>query len=214
MVFNMKKIIKLLILIVIIIGLYEFNIILHFYYDNEYFDIKNITSSIDKDKDGLDDQSDILKNAQNYIKKRPKYKSKYYSTGYPNDEYGVCTDVIAFSLLDAGYDLKELVYQDIKNNKDDYNIEVIDSNIDFRRVRNLLVYFENNAISLTKDINEIDEWHGGDIVIFPEHIGIISNKRNINGIPFLIHHGHPFQIWYEEDVLENYEILGHYRISE
>ena len=122
--------------------------------------------------------------------------------------------VIAFALLDAGYDLKELVYQDIKNNKDDYNIEVIDSNIDFRRVRNLLIYFENNAISLTKDIYDIENWQGGDIVVFPEHIGIISDKRNKEGIPFLIHHGHPFQIFYEEDVLDNYEILGHYRISE
>ncbi len=214
MVFIMKKIIKLLVLIFIIIGLYEFNIIPHFYYDNEHFDIENIISSIDKDNDGINDQSDILNNAQDYIKKRPKYKSKYYSTGYPNDEYGVCTDVIAFALLDAGYDLKELVDADIKRNKEDYKIDVIDPNIDFRRVRNLLVYFENNAISLTKDINEIDEWQGGDIVVFPEHIGIISNKRNRDGIPFLIHHGHPFQIWYEEDVLENYEILGHYRMSE
>ena len=214
MVFNMKKISKLVILIFIIFILYKFNIIPHISYNNEHFNIDSIVSHVDKDKDGIDDQNDILNNALNYIKKRSKYKSKYYSTGYPDDEYGVCTDVIAFALLDAGYDLKELVDQDIKNNKDDYSIDVIDSNIDFRRVRNLLVYFKNNAISLSCDLNEIDEWHGGDIVIFPEHIGIISNKRNKDGIPFLIHHGHPFQIWYEEDVLENYKILGHYRISE
>ena len=51
-------------------------------------------------------------------------------------------------------------------------------------------------------------------MIFKEHIGILSSKRNFKGIPLLIHHGNPFQIHYEEDVLERYEILGHYRISE
>ena len=33
-------------------------------------------------------QTDILNNANNYIKTNPKYKSKYYNTGYPDDEYG------------------------------------------------------------------------------------------------------------------------------
>ncbi|MCQ4818467.1 DUF1287 domain-containing protein, partial [[Eubacterium] rectale] len=51
----------------------------------------------------------MLNNANNYIKTNPKYTSKYYNTGYPNDEYGVCTDVVAFALKDAGYDLMELV---------------------------------------------------------------------------------------------------------
>ncbi len=37
---------------------------------------------------------------------------------------------------------------------------------DFRRVKNLKVYFDNNAISLTTEINEIEEWQGGDIVVF------------------------------------------------
>jgi len=36
---------------------------------------------IDKDNDGIDDQTDILNNANNYIKTNPKYKSKYYNTG-------------------------------------------------------------------------------------------------------------------------------------
>ena len=39
-----------------------------------------------------------------YIFTKPKYKSKYYNTGYPNDGYGVCSDVVVFALKDAGYD--------------------------------------------------------------------------------------------------------------
>ena len=44
----------------------------------------------------------------------------------------------------------------------------------------------------------------------------ISDTRNTNGIPFLIHHANPLQVQYEEDVLELYgqdSIIGHYRIS-
>ena len=86
--------------------------------------------------------------------------------------------------------------------------------IDFRRVKNLKVYFDNNAISLTTDINEIEEWQGGDIVVFKKHIGIISDKRNRKGICFVIHHANPYQIYYEEDILEHRDdIIGHYRIS-
>ena len=214
----MKKRITLIVFSVLIIValyvLYCFNYIPHKKYTNADFNIEAYKSNIDKDNDGIDDQTDILNNANNYIKTNPKYKSKYYNTGYPNDEYGVCTDVVAFALKDAGYDLMVLVNEDIKNNKALYDIDAVDKNIDFRRVKNLKVYFDNNAISLTTDINEIEEWQGGDIVVFKKHIGIISDKRNRKGICFVIHHANPYQIYYEEDILEHRDdIIGHYRIS-
>ena len=55
----------------------------------------------------------------------------------------------------AGYDLMELVSEDIAAHPDDYDIEEPDKNIDFRRVKNLKVYFKNNAISLTTDVSDI-----------------------------------------------------------
>ena len=199
-----------------IIGLYYFNVIPHRKYENSDFGIETFKSSMDRDQDSIDDQTDILNSARKYIATKPKNKSRYYEeTGYPTDGYGVCTDVVAFALRDAGYDLRELVNQDIEEHRDYYEIEKADKNIDFRRVRNLRVYLENHAISLTTDLEEIDAWQGGDIVIMKGHIGIVSDKRNKKGIPFLIHHANPFQISYEEDVLGSlYKVLGHYRISE
>ena len=153
---NKKRLVFIIIGIIImsitVLLLYLYNSILHKQYTNEDFKIETYVSNIDKDNDGIDDQTDILNNVRTYIAKKPKYKSKYYETGYPDDEYGVCTDVVANGLKDAGYDLKELVNEDIINNKEKYNIEVIDKNIDFRRVRNLDVYLKNNSISLTKDL--------------------------------------------------------------
>ena len=211
----MKRILIFIIFIILISYLlYYFNVIPHKKYDNTYFKIENYISKTDKDLDGIDDQTDILNSAREYIKTKPKYKSKYYSTGYPSDNYGTCTDVVAFGLLGAGYDLRELVNIDIKNNKEKYDIDIIDKNIDFRRVNNLKIYFDNNAISLTTDIYDTTNWQGGDIVVFKKHIGIVSDKRNKKGITFVIHHYSPYQIYYEEDILEKRDdIVAHYRIS-
>ena len=204
----------IVLIIVVLYALYRFNYIPHKKYTNEDFNIKTYISKTDKDNDGIDDQTDILNNVRNYIKTNPKYKSKYYATGYPNDEYGVCTDVVAFGLKGAGYDLMNLVNEHIKSNRNLYDIDVIDKNIDFRRVQNLKVYLDNNAIVLTNDINKIKEWQGGDIVVFKNHIGIVSDKRNKKGISFIIHHANPYQKYYEEDILEyRNDIIGHYRIS-
>ena len=201
-------------LFIILYLLYYFNYIPHKKYNNNYFNIKTYFSNIDKDNDGIDDQTDILDGAKKYISTKPKYKSKYYNTGYPNDDYGVCSDVVAFALKDAGYDLQILVNEHILANKDIYDIEVVDKNIDFRRVKNLKIYFDYNAISLTTDINDIEKWQGGDIVVFKNHIGIVSDNRNRKGISFVIHHANPYQKYYEEDILEYHnDIVGHYRIS-
>ncbi len=168
----------------------------------------------DVDGDGIKDQTDILEGALAYVQTCPKYKSKYYSSGYPDDGCGVCTDVVAFGLKSAGFDLQALVDQDIKTHPQDYAIDTPDANIDFRRVRNLSVFFENNGISLTLDIHQIEEWQGGDIVIFENHIGIVSDRRNEEGIPYVIHHNSPFQLNYEEDILEERDdITGHYRME-
>lgn len=183
--------------------------------ENKDFGIADIHSSIDMDRDGIDDQTDILQGARTYIARKPSYESKYYDGGYPDDNYGVCADVVAQSLLNAGYDLRELVDEDIRMNPWEYDVDQPDDNIDFRRVRNLKVYFSHTAIPLTTDVNEISEWQGGDIVVFEKHIGVVSDKRNKDGVSYVIHHNDPFQKSYEEDILERRkDIVGHYRISE
>lgn len=212
---------RLVIGIIILCGIllvkiaYDINLIPHKKYYNDYFQIETIKSKTDKDNDGINDQLDILENTKKYLSTKPKYKSVYYATGYPSDEYGVCTDVVAFALLNAGYDIKELLNNDVINYQEEYEIDIIDKNIDFRRVNNLNTYLKRNAISLTLDIMDIKNWQGGDIVVFSRHIGIISDARNKKGIPFVFHHAYKNQISYEEDILEREEknIIGHYRMS-
>lgn len=172
-------------------------------------------SSRDRDGDGVDDQTDILQGALAYVQTCPVYESAYYAGGWPDDGRGVCTDVVAFALRDAGYDLRELVSADIAAHREDYAVDVTDSNIDYRRVRNLLVYFTRNAVALTPDVSDIAAWQGGDIVVFDGHIGVVSDRRNQRGVPYVIHHGSRRQWFYEQDILEKRDdILGHFRVSQ
>ena len=183
--------------------------------ENKDFGIADFHSTVDKDGDGIDDQTDILQGALQYVSGRPKYKSRYYETGYPDDGYGVCTDVVAQAMKGAGYDLMELVAADIAAHPEDYEVPEPDSRIDFRRVRNLQVYFARTAASLTTDPFAVEEWQGGDIVLFKSHMGIVSDRRNERGVPYVIHHNDPWQKAYEEDILEDRDdITGHYRVGE
>lgn len=195
-------------------ALYYFNFLPHRKYSNEDFGIVPYVSGVDKDGDGVDDQTDILRSVRAYLDTKPRYKSQYYATGYPDDEFGVCTDAVAFGLLGAGYDLMALVDEDVRAHREQYAIEDVDRNIDFRRVENLMIYFKNTAIALTTDIRDIEQWQGGDIVIFKNHIGIVSDKRNSRGIPFVLHNSNPVQRYYEEDILARRDdLVAHYRIS-
>lgn len=189
-----------------------YNLIPKKYYKDKDFGIHYEFSGNDYDQDGTDDYVDMLNGARKFILKKPKYKSEYYDGGYPPEGVGVCTDVVAAAFMEAGYDLRELVDQDIRNHRKEYpHISVVDKNIDYRRVRNLKIFFERNAISLTTNIYDIEAWQGGDIVIFPNHIAIVSDRRNRQGVSYIIHHGG--QPVYEEDGFKRTggKVIGHYR---
>lgn len=170
--------------------------------------LTELCSPLDADGDKIDDWHDIMLGARTYIETDPSYKSRYYEGGYPDDGYGVCTDVVWQGFAAAGYDLKSLVDSHIAENPELYPDEA-DPNIDFRRVKNLSIFFEQTAQSLTIDTSYPEEWQPGDIVVYENHIAICSDKRNKNGLPFIIHHG-PLGAR-EADELESKDIIGHYR---
>lgn len=206
----------LIFLCITIFILYLYNIIPHASYTAYELGIETIISDIDKDNDGINDYTDILFGAKAEIQRDPMYHSAYYIGGYPPAEEGVCTDVIWRSLKEAGYDIKELIDEDIKHNVDAYPrvMNNPDPNIDFRRVPNMAMYLKRHTISLTLDLDEVAKWQPGDIVVFSDtHIGILSDLRNSKGVPYLLHNGNlPVQ---EEDALEREAFLkgirGHYR---
>ena len=89
-------------------------------YYAEDFGITPLKSSIDFDNDGIDDYTDIMLGSRKDAENCPTYKSVYYSGGYPPDNEGVCTDVVWRAFNNAGYNLKDLIDEDIKNNVTEY----------------------------------------------------------------------------------------------
>lgn len=195
---------------------WHFNILPEKSYTAEEFGITIIQSTIDFNHNGVDDYSDFLAGAKLEAKNHPRYNSAYFQGGYPPENIGVCTDVVWRAFRSAGYSLRDMVDHDIQKRPEAYTeITEPDRNIDFRRVRNLRVFFEQYAQPLTLDIKEMKEWQPGDIVIFGEnsHIGIVSDRRNKKGRPYIIHNaGQPNR---DEDYMKWswLAITGHYRFD-
>ncbi len=188
------------------------------YYTLSDFGYIKEKSSKDYNNNGIEDYQDILIGEKKYAKLNPTYKSNYYANGYPPvEKEGVCTDLIWYALKEAGYDLKSMISQDIKDNSKDYNIEIQDDNIDFRRVENQEIFFKKYAESLTTDIYDTKNFMPGDILTFDNsaHIAMVSDKYNKNGVPYLIQNRDETQKQKEEDRLEKTEmkVTGHYRFK-
>lgn len=214
---NIKLFLILTLIFLSIIGIYIYhsNFIFKRYYTSKDFGIDLLKSNTDFNNNGIDDYTDILNGAKIEVKNHPKYISNYYEGGYPPDDVGVCTDLVWRAFKNAGYCLKDMVDKDITLNLNSYiNIKKPDKNIDFRRVKNLKIFFERNSAVLTSNPHEIEKWQPGDIVIYNDnHIAIISDKRNNQGLPYIIHHYSFWQLNLEEDALTNSKITGHYRFD-
>ncbi len=186
----------------------------YYAYDFGFIDQK---SNTDYNNNGNDDYEDILIGLKNFAKRNPKYVSKYYDNGYPPENEGVCTDTIVEAIDNAGYNLKDLINKDIKNNKKEYSIEIIDGNIDYRRVNAQRIFFEKYVKQYSTNYEDIIEFNPGDILVFEddEHIAMVSDKRNAKGIPYLIQNRDETQEEKEEDRLEisDMKISYHFRFN-
>lgn len=176
--------------------------------------IETVYSTSDRNQNGVDDYTDLLHGAKQDAQNRPVYSDAYYPGGYPPEDVGVCTDVVWRAFRQAGYALRDMVDRDIQTRPLAYpHVMQRDRNIDFRRVRNLRVFFDTYATLLTTDTAQVEQWQPGDIVIFGNntHIGIVSDKRTRTGRPYILHNGG--QRHREEDYLAHASVTAHYRFD-
>lgn len=204
----------IVLLIISMLILDYYNLLPKRYYTARDFKIDTVYSKIDYNNNGVDDYTDFVCGARKDAENHPAYDGKYWAEGYPPENIGVCTDVVWRSFRYAGYSLRDMIDKDIKARSEAYSLaQKPDSNIDFRRVGNLHAFFAEYAIELTIDGTKIDQWQPGDIVVFDQdkHIGILSDKRNRDGKPYVIHNGG--QPNREEDYLKNHDVTAHYRFD-
>lgn len=153
-----------------------------------------------------------------------QYDPAYVSIKYPNGDVhpnkGVCTDVVIRAYRKMGVDLQKEVHEDMHANFGLYpkkwGHKKPDTNIDHRRVPNLMVFF--SRFGKTKPVTQsAEDYIPGDIVCYDlggnvPHIGIVSNKKSVDGKRYqIIHNIGAGQVL--EDCLFNYEIIGHYQYT-
>jgi uncharacterized protein YijF (DUF1287 family) len=154
-----------------------------------------------------------------------RYDPTYFQISYPGGdvpaEVGVCTDEVIRSYRAVGVDLQREVHEDMAANFGAYprkwGLKKTDTNIDHRRVPNLMVFFEREGAGLPVT-REARDYRPGDVVTWDlggglTHIGIVVNVpseadesrmqivHNIGAGPKM------------EDVLFNWKITGHYRYA-
>jgi len=151
-----------------------------------------------------------------------RYVSEYIRIPYPGGDVpadiGVCTDEIIRSYRAVGVDLQKEVHEDMLQNFAAYpnqrrwRLAHPDSNIDHRRVPNLMVFFQRKGESLPIT-NRAADYAPGDLVTWDlgrgvPHIGIVVDQRS--GARYKVVHniGEGPRM---EDVLFNWKITGHYR---
>lgn len=162
----------------------------------------------------------LVIDARTQIGKTLYYDPAYSKLNYPMGDVplikGVCTDVVIRALRHQGLDLQKLIHEDMKANFKQYpqkwGLKAPDKNIDHRRVPNIATYFKRQGYQVNNA-----KYQAGDIVTWDlgkglVHIGIVSNKTTfLNKTPLIIHNiGLGTQ---ENDILFQYKITGHYRIS-
>lgn len=149
------------------------------------------------------------------------YDPSYVKIPYPGGDVkrntGVCADVIVRAFRAQGVDLQKEVHDDMAKHFADYptkwGMKHPDTNIDHRRVYNLMTFFERKGKSLPITHNP-DDYLPGDVVAWDlgggqGHIGIVTEFKNPDGTPVTAHnvgYGTNF-----ENALFFWPIIGHYR---
>ncbi|HEV3305165.1 MAG TPA: DUF1287 domain-containing protein [Candidatus Sulfotelmatobacter sp.] len=153
-----------------------------------------------------------------------RYVSEYVRIPYPGGDVppdtGVCTDEIIRSYRAVGVDLQKEVHEDMLRNFAAYPnqrrwfLAHPDSNIDHRRVPNLMVFFQRKGETLPIT-RRWEDYSPGDLVTWDlgrgvPHIGIVVDQKSRgNGRYMIVHNiGEGPKM---EDVLFNWTITGHYR---
>jgi uncharacterized protein YijF (DUF1287 family) len=149
------------------------------------------------------------------------YDPSYYAIPYPDGDIpadrGVCTDVIIRAYRAMGIDLQREVHEDMLAHFELYprtwGLDRPDTNIDHRRVPNLMTYFKRHGMERPIS-DQAGDYLPGDIVCWNlggaiTHIGIVADSLSPDSLrPLVVHNIGGGQVL--EDCLFNFRIIGHF----
>ncbi|HTE51866.1 MAG TPA: DUF1287 domain-containing protein [Kofleriaceae bacterium] len=154
----------------------------------------------DDDGDGIPDPLDVLLGGYKNSLNAAPYGGGYMTIDYPGGDVprtmGVCSDVIVRAARNAGIDLQSALQREIRAAPGAFPmVRRANANIDHRRVKTLLPYFERRWDRRRAALDDAaDPLRPGDVVLLdtfpgrpgPDHIGIVSDRRAPSGLPMVI----------------------------
>jgi uncharacterized protein YijF (DUF1287 family) len=168
---------------------------------------------------------EVVSSAVGQTRVTTSYDPSYVRMAYPGGDVpphtGVCTDVVIRAFRAAGVDLQKEVHEDMARNFSAYprrwGLDRPDTNIDHRRVPNLMTYFRRKGkeVPISDDARD---YRPGDVVAWDLgggvlHVGVVSGELDPQtGRPAVVHN---LSVGARlEDVLFAWKVLGHYRYFE
>ena len=138
-----------------------------------------------------------------------KIKNIYSKVDYNKNNIDDYSDILLGARKLVGKNTKEIELLSKSFKYAGYNIlSMIGEDTSIKGINK---YFVNNTYRLTNNIKVIDKYNYGDIIIYDEGLGIVSDKRNKEGISFLIYVKNGIVV--EEDIMPKLKIIGHYRFD-
>jgi uncharacterized protein YijF (DUF1287 family) len=184
----------------------------------------------DRDDDGIPDPLDVLiggkkevLNGEAYTEEAEGYIGMKYPMGDVPRTIGVCTDVIVRAVRNAGLDLQQALHEDIQRARAAYPMVkgTGDASIDQRRVGTLLPYFLRHWERHSAKLDDSDDpLRPGDVVLMdtfpsragPDHIGILSDRLDAQGLPLVINNWTDGTVVSEMDLLTFVPVLYRFRL--
>lgn len=190
-----------------------------------------VTSLVGDPKPQVTDfQRKIAQAAEDQWASGTRYSSDYFRIVYPGGDVpsnvGTAADVIVRSLRAVGIDLQRNIYEDRKQNPQHYPLKrwknkEPDRNIDHRRLANVYAYLLKHAERVTTDVDEKSFVHylPGDIVMwswgigeYPDHAGIVSLRKNTDGVPYVIDLHPKAETISGENLVTGWNVRAHFRV--
>ena len=156
------------------------------YYKASDFNIKTVYSKVDYNKNGIDDYSDFLLGAKKIKGKNSSYEE-------------LMIKVFQY----AGYNLDKMVDNYFKDSKDlKYKMD---------RISLYKSFINDNATKISINFKKKEEFQPGDFIFLSEGIGLLSDKRDKNGLNYIIVIENGKVV--EKEGLKELDVSGHYRFD-
>jgi uncharacterized protein YijF (DUF1287 family) len=174
----------------------------------------------------------LVRCAEREVARRVKLSVSYQRMDYPwgdvSAHLGASPDLLVRCLREVGLDLQQMVHQDRINHKERYPLHFwaekrADPAIDHRRLINLHIFiksFGDGLPVLVDSVDKIASYQPGDIVFWttvaggehPGLVGIVLDKRDRYGIPFVVTLQPTERMISEHHRLTDWPLTSHFRL--